>query len=70
LIRVQRLLDPIRDRLTQLVPYPPRVEISRLGDAVTLAGAITVAARDAWPRTVAVRLAGAGAGALSSDASL
>ena len=51
------MLDPIRDRLTELVPYPPRVEISRLGDAATVVGAITVAAHEAWPRTITARLA-------------
>ena len=36
------LLAPIRERLAQLVPYPPRVEVSSLGDAAVLNGALAV----------------------------
>ena len=32
------LLDPIRDLLTRWLPYPPRVEVSSLGDAAVLTG--------------------------------
>ncbi|HZU61747.1 MAG TPA: ROK family transcriptional regulator [Solirubrobacteraceae bacterium] len=34
------LLAPIRERLAALLPYPPRVEVSSLGDAAVLAGAL------------------------------
>jgi predicted NBD/HSP70 family sugar kinase len=36
------LLAPIRERLAELVPYPPRVEVSSLGDAAVLNGALAV----------------------------
>ncbi len=51
------MLEPIREQLDRLVPYPPRVEISQLGDAAILIGAITVAARNSWPQIVSARLA-------------
>jgi predicted NBD/HSP70 family sugar kinase len=43
------LLDPIRRHLADWLPYPPRVEISSLGEAAVLTGALAVgvwAARD------------------------
>jgi predicted NBD/HSP70 family sugar kinase len=40
------LLDPIRELLDRCLPYPPRVEISSLGDAAVLTGALAVG-RDA-----------------------
>jgi predicted NBD/HSP70 family sugar kinase len=36
------LLVPIRSRLAELLPYPPRVEVSSLGDAAVLNGALAV----------------------------
>ena len=36
------LLAPIRARLDGLLPYPPRVEVSSLGDAAVLNGALAV----------------------------
>jgi predicted NBD/HSP70 family sugar kinase len=36
------LLAPIRKRLAELLPYPPRVEVSSLGDAAVLKGALAV----------------------------
>ncbi|HET9120128.1 MAG TPA: ROK family transcriptional regulator [Solirubrobacterales bacterium] len=36
------LLAPIRARLDELLPYPPRVEVSSLGDAAVLSGALAV----------------------------
>src|SRR5262245_2033168 len=36
------LLAPIRTRLEELLPYPPRVEVSSLGDAAVLNGALAV----------------------------
>ncbi len=40
------LLDPIRERLDRYLPYAPRIEISSLGDAAVLTGALAVG-RDA-----------------------
>jgi predicted NBD/HSP70 family sugar kinase len=40
------LLDPIRELIERYVPYPPRVEVSSLGDAAVLTGALAVG-RDA-----------------------
>jgi predicted NBD/HSP70 family sugar kinase len=40
------LLEPIRELLDRDLPYPPRVEISSLGDAAVLTGALAVG-RDA-----------------------
>src|ERR671931_124668 len=36
------LLDPVRARLAEWVPYPPRVEVSGLGEAAVLTGALSV----------------------------
>jgi predicted NBD/HSP70 family sugar kinase len=36
------LLDPIRAMLEKWVPYPPRVEVSSLGEAAVLTGALSV----------------------------
>ena len=36
------LLDPVRARLAEWVPYPPRVEVSSLGEAAVLTGALSV----------------------------
>jgi predicted NBD/HSP70 family sugar kinase len=36
------LLGPVRERLAQWVPYPPRVEVSSLGEAAVLTGALSV----------------------------
>jgi predicted NBD/HSP70 family sugar kinase len=41
------LLDPIRSLLSEWLPYPPRVEVSRLGDAAVLTGAVAVGLRAA-----------------------
>ena len=54
------LLEPIRARLPRLAPFPPLVRISRLGDAAMLTGAVSVAARTAWPQLVSDRLEAAG----------
>jgi predicted NBD/HSP70 family sugar kinase len=51
------LLDPLRTRLKEMVPYPPRVQISELGDAAVLVGAVSVAAGTVWPQLVDARLA-------------
>jgi predicted NBD/HSP70 family sugar kinase len=41
------LLAPIRERLAELLPYPPRVDVSSLGDAAVLTGALAVGLRAA-----------------------
>ncbi|WP_370948401.1 ROK family protein [Amycolatopsis sp. cg5] len=54
------LLDPVRAGLEQLTPYPPRVEISRLGMAATLTGAVTLGLEGILEDLVLSRLAAAG----------
>jgi predicted NBD/HSP70 family sugar kinase len=41
------LLKPVRSLLERLVPYPPRVEVSSLGDAAVLTGALAHGLRKA-----------------------
>jgi predicted NBD/HSP70 family sugar kinase len=41
------LLEPVRAELTARLPYPPRVEVSALGDAAVLSGALSVGLEDA-----------------------
>jgi predicted NBD/HSP70 family sugar kinase len=41
------LLKPVRSRLAEWVPYPPRVEVSSLGEAAVLTGALSVGVRSA-----------------------
>jgi predicted NBD/HSP70 family sugar kinase len=41
------LLAPVRSLLERLVPYPPRVEVSSLGDAAVLTGALALGLRKA-----------------------
>ena len=41
------LLEPVRRRLAEWLPYPPRVEVSSLGDAAVLSGALAVGLRAA-----------------------
>jgi predicted NBD/HSP70 family sugar kinase len=41
------LLGPVRERLEQWLAYPPRVEVSSLGDAAVLTGALAVGLRSA-----------------------
>lgn len=49
------LLDPIRTELAGWLPYPPRVEISSLGEAAVLTGALAVALRSALDSVFAQR---------------
>jgi predicted NBD/HSP70 family sugar kinase/DNA-binding CsgD family transcriptional regulator len=56
------LLDPVRELLDGWVPYPPRVEVSSLGDAAILTGALAVGVRNALD-SVFVNRARGGAGA-------
>jgi predicted NBD/HSP70 family sugar kinase len=41
------LLEPIRARLADALPYPPRVEVSALGEAAVLTGALATGVRAA-----------------------
>jgi predicted NBD/HSP70 family sugar kinase len=41
------LLEPVRSLLAEWVPYPPRVEVSSLGEAAVLTGALSVGVRGA-----------------------
>jgi predicted NBD/HSP70 family sugar kinase len=41
------LLDEVRPLLARWLPYPPRVEISSVGDAAVLMGALAVGLRSA-----------------------
>ncbi len=49
------LLDPIRSELAAWLPYPPRVEISSLGEAAVLTGALAVGLRSALDNVFAQR---------------
>jgi len=40
-------LAPVRSLLADWLPYPPRVELSGLGDAAVLTGALSVGVRAA-----------------------
>ncbi|TMJ94157.1 MAG: ROK family transcriptional regulator [Actinobacteria bacterium] len=41
------LLEPVRELLGRWMPYPPRVEVSSLGEAAVLSGALAVGLRSA-----------------------
>jgi predicted NBD/HSP70 family sugar kinase len=41
------LLEPVKVRLAEWLPYPPRVEVSTLGDAAVLTGALAIGLRTA-----------------------
>jgi predicted NBD/HSP70 family sugar kinase len=49
------MLDPIRDLLKQWLPFPPRIELSTLGDAAILSGALAVGLRTAADNVFANR---------------
>jgi predicted NBD/HSP70 family sugar kinase len=49
------LLEPVRDRLAAWLPYPPRVEVSSLGEAAVLTGALAVGLRSALDNVFANR---------------
>jgi len=51
------LLDDVRPLLESWLPYPPRVEISSLGDGAVLAGALAVALRSALEHVFVARRA-------------
>jgi hypothetical protein len=50
------LLEPVRTELAKRVPYPPRVEVSPLGEAGVLTGAIAHGTAVALDRVLAVRI--------------
>ncbi|WP_229758612.1 ROK family transcriptional regulator [Peterkaempfera bronchialis] len=49
------LLDRVAGRLAGRLPYPPRVEVSALGDAAVLTGAVAVGVREALERILSRR---------------
>jgi predicted NBD/HSP70 family sugar kinase len=51
------LLEPVRLRLEEWLPYPPRIEVSNLGDAAVLSGALAVGLRAALSNVFERRLA-------------
>jgi predicted NBD/HSP70 family sugar kinase/DNA-binding CsgD family transcriptional regulator len=56
------LLEPIRRLLREWLPYPPRVEVSSLGDAAVLTGALAVGRRSALDNVFLERTASRAAG--------
>ena len=46
------LLEPVRARLSDWIPYPPRVEVSTLGEAAVLTGALALGLRNALDEVV------------------
>jgi predicted NBD/HSP70 family sugar kinase len=60
------LLDPVREHIQRWLPYPPRVEVSSLGEAAVLTGALSVGLRDALDN-VFVNRSRVAAGALVSS---
>ena len=50
------LLAPIRALLAERCPYPPRVEVSSLGDAAVLTGALAIGLRNALDNVFANRV--------------
>jgi predicted NBD/HSP70 family sugar kinase/DNA-binding CsgD family transcriptional regulator len=51
------LLAPVRQRLAEWLPFPPRVEVSSLGDAAVLTGALAVGTRAALDNVFVSRTA-------------
>ena len=47
------LLEPVRSRLADWLPFPPRVEVSTVGEAAVLTGALAVGVRAALDNVVA-----------------
>ena len=52
------LLEPVRAELRSRLPYPPRVEVSSLGDGAVLSGALSVGLDDALEAVFVNRRAG------------
>jgi predicted NBD/HSP70 family sugar kinase len=61
------LLGPIRALLAERCPYPPRVEVSSLGDAAVLTGALAVGLRAALDNVFANRSRAPGRSAVVAD---
>jgi predicted NBD/HSP70 family sugar kinase len=59
------LLEPVRARLARWIPYPPRVEVSSLGEAAVLTGALAVGLRSALDNVFANRAGAAVVGGTS-----
>ena len=55
------LLEPVRGLLREWLPYPPRVEVSSLGDGAALMGALSVGLRSALDSVFVNRRAAPGA---------
>ena len=53
------LLAPIRERLDAQLPFAPRVEVSSLGDAAVLTGALAIGLRSALDNAFAERMVSA-----------
>ncbi|MGZ4359243.1 MAG: ROK family protein [Gaiellaceae bacterium] len=49
------LLGPVRETLERWLPYPPRVEVSSLGEAAVLSGALAIGLRSALDNVFANR---------------
>jgi predicted NBD/HSP70 family sugar kinase len=49
------LLEPIRARLAAALPYPPRIEVSALGEAAVLTGALAIGVHAARENVLPVR---------------
>jgi predicted NBD/HSP70 family sugar kinase len=62
------LLAPIRELLAGWLPYPPRVEVSSLGEAAVLTGALSVGVHRALDNVFVNRSRGAGSGAAAAAA--
>jgi predicted NBD/HSP70 family sugar kinase len=56
------LLEPVRALLASWVPYPPRIEVSSLGEAAVLTGALSVGLRAALDNVFLNRAPAAAAG--------
>jgi predicted NBD/HSP70 family sugar kinase len=50
------LLDPVRAEVAKRLPYPPRIEVSTLGDQGTLTGAVAYGGGVALDRLLAARI--------------
>jgi predicted NBD/HSP70 family sugar kinase len=64
------LLAPIRELLAGWLPYPPRVEVSSLGEAAVLTGALSVGVHRALDNVFVNRSRGAGTGAAAAAAAV
>jgi predicted NBD/HSP70 family sugar kinase len=49
------LLEPVRRMLSEWLPFPPQVEVSSLGDAAVLSGALALGLRHARDNVFARR---------------